>query len=79
MAGNDIRVGSDVLVRAALADEFAETSGLYFDNDKDRFASPHRDALDPKKCQEVIGAIEATLVDNRGGNWASRTAGPKSP
>jgi hypothetical protein len=79
MAGNDIRVGSNVLVRAALADEFAEASGLYFDNDKGQFFPPHRDARDPEKCQEVIGAIEATLVDNRDGNWASRTAGPKSP
>jgi NAD(P)-dependent dehydrogenase (short-subunit alcohol dehydrogenase family) len=79
MAGNDIRVGSDVLVRAVLADEFAEASGLYFDNDKGQFASPHRDALDAKKCQEVIGVIEATLVENRGGNWVSRTTGPKYP
>ena len=78
VAGDDIRVGSDVLVRAALADEFAEASGLYFDNDKGHFSSPHRDALDATKCQEVTGAIEASLVDNRRGNRASRTAGPKS-
>ena len=61
MAGNDIRIGSDILVRAALSDEFAEASGLYFDNDKGRFASPHRDALDPQKCREVTRVIEAVL------------------
>ena len=61
MSGNDTRIGADILVRAALSDEFAEASGLYFDNDKGRFASPHPDALDPQKCQEVIGIIEAVL------------------
>ena len=79
MAGKDIRVGSDILVRAALADEFAEASGLYFDNDKGRFASPHADAVNPKKRQEVIGVIEATHFENRGGNGASRTTRPKTP
>jgi NAD(P)-dependent dehydrogenase (short-subunit alcohol dehydrogenase family) len=79
MAGNDIRVGSGILVRAALADEFAEASGLYFDNDKGHFASPYADALDPKKCQEVIDVIEATLFENRGGKGASLASRPKSP
>ena len=63
MAGNDIRVGSDVIVRAALADEFAEASGLYFDNDKGRFASPHPDALDQKKTERVVRVIETVLAD----------------
>ena len=59
MAGNNIHIGSDILVRAALSDEFGESSGLYFDNDEGRFASPHPDALDPRKCQAVVDAIEA--------------------
>ena len=63
MAGKDIRIGVDILVRAALSDEFAEASGLYFDNDEGRFASPHPDALDPKKCQDVVRAIEEVLVE----------------
>ena len=62
MAGNDIHIGSDILLRATLSDEFAEASGKYFDNDKGRFAPPHPDALDPQKCQEVIRAIEAVLA-----------------
>jgi len=60
-AGKDIHIGSDILVRAAISDEFAEASGLYFDNDKGRFASPHPDALEPQKCREVIGVIEAVV------------------
>ena len=57
MAGNDIQVGADILVRAALADEFANASGKYFDNDKGRFASPHPDALDQEKSEEIVRVI----------------------
>ncbi len=63
MAGNDIQVGADILVRAAVADEFADASGKYFDNDQGRFASPHPDALDPQKCQEVVRTLEAVLAE----------------
>ena len=62
MAGKDLHIGSDILIRAALSDEFAEASGLYFDNDQGRFASPHPDALDTQKCREVIRVIEAVLA-----------------
>ena len=61
MTGHDIRIGADIIVRAALSDEFAEASGLYFDNDMGRFASPHPDALDLAKCREVVRTIEAIL------------------
>ena len=62
VAGGDIDIGAEILVRAALADEFAAASGLYFDNDICRFASPHPDALDPQKPREIVRAIEAILV-----------------
>ena len=62
MAGKDIRIGAEILVRAALSDEFAAASGLYFDNDKGRFASPHRDALDRKKTERVVRVIETVLA-----------------
>ena len=62
VAGGDIRVGAEILVRAALADEFEAASGLYFDNDKDRFASPHPDALDPQISLKIVRVIEAILV-----------------
>ena len=48
VAGKDIRIGAEILLRAALADEFATASGQYFDNDSGRFASPHPDALDDR-------------------------------
>ena len=63
VAGNDIRIGADVLIRAALSDEFETASGLYFDNDSGQFASPHPDALDPQKSERIVHAIKAVLLD----------------
>lgn len=63
MAGHDIGIGADILVRLALADEFDNASGKYFDNDAGRFTSPHADALDPQKCEAVVRTIEAVLAE----------------
>jgi NAD(P)-dependent dehydrogenase (short-subunit alcohol dehydrogenase family) len=60
--GGDIRIGADILRRAALEDEFAAASGQYFDNDSGQFTSPHPDALDQGKSQEVIRMIETVLA-----------------
>jgi NAD(P)-dependent dehydrogenase (short-subunit alcohol dehydrogenase family) len=61
MAGNDIRIGAEILVRTALSDEFASASGKYFDNDIGSFTSPHPDARNPQKSEEIVRAIEAVL------------------
>ena len=61
IAGKDIGVGADILVRAALSDEFAEASGQYFDNDAGDFGPPHPDALVPAKSEAVVEAVEAIL------------------
>ncbi|MEM7291894.1 MAG: SDR family NAD(P)-dependent oxidoreductase [Pseudomonadota bacterium] len=61
MPGNDIGIGSDILVRAALSDEFANASGRFFDNDSGQFASPHPDALDPEKNAALVEKIEYVL------------------
>ena len=63
MAGKDIGIGADILTRAALSDEFETATGLYFDNDVGQFASPHSDALDPQKSQEMVRVIETVLVE----------------
>lgn len=62
VAGGDIRIGADILLRAALADEFAGASGDYFDNDNGRFVRPHPDALDPGKSENVARVIETVLA-----------------
>jgi len=65
VAGADIQIGAEILSRAALEDEFANASGQYFDNDSGRFAPGHRDALDPRKCEEIVHAIETVLTEMR--------------
>jgi len=60
-SGKDLQIGVDILVRAALSDEFSSASGLYFDNDKGAFSAPHPDALDPSKIKAVTEKIESIL------------------
>ncbi|MEM8492765.1 MAG: SDR family NAD(P)-dependent oxidoreductase [Pseudomonadota bacterium] len=61
MQGKDISIGSGILLRAALDDEFAHASGQYFDNDRGKFADPHPDALDPAKSSVVVAKINDLL------------------
>jgi NAD(P)-dependent dehydrogenase (short-subunit alcohol dehydrogenase family) len=63
VAGGDLRIGAEILTRAALSDEFAAASGQYFDNDSGRFASPHPEALNPQKCEEIVRVIETVLAE----------------
>jgi len=62
VAGGEIRIGTEILTRAALSDEFATASGQYFDNDSGRFGSPHPDALDQRKSERIVRVIEAVLA-----------------
>ena len=61
VAGNDLRIGADILTRAALSEDFAGATGRYFDNDSGRFAAPHAHALDARKSADVVRVIEETL------------------
>ncbi len=63
VAGGDLSIGADILTRAALADEFAEATGQYFDNDRGQFASPHPDALDVAKTAKVVDVLEQVLTE----------------
>lgn len=62
IAGNDIGIGADILVRAALSDAFEGKSGAYFDNDAGDFGPPHPDAMDDAKARAVTNAVEAVLT-----------------
>ncbi|WP_028116602.1 SDR family NAD(P)-dependent oxidoreductase [Ferrimonas senticii] len=64
IAGNDLRLGADILVRAALADEFADAHGRYFDNDAERFANPHPQAMSSANNQALIDTIEQWLAQH---------------
>jgi NAD(P)-dependent dehydrogenase (short-subunit alcohol dehydrogenase family) len=61
MPGKDVQIGVDILVRAALSEEFADASGKYFDNDSGKFSRPHSDALDARKVEKVAQVITDTL------------------
>ncbi|EFO33058.1 oxidoreductase, short chain dehydrogenase/reductase family protein [Roseibium sp. TrichSKD4] len=57
VAGSDIGIGADILIRASLSDEFSNASGKYFDNDSGAFAQPHPDALNAAKVAVVVDTI----------------------
>jgi NAD(P)-dependent dehydrogenase (short-subunit alcohol dehydrogenase family) len=58
VAGGDVQKGADILVRAALSDEFKNAFGRYYDNDRGAFADPHADALSPHKTAELIRQLD---------------------
>ncbi|MGB1258398.1 MAG: oxidoreductase, partial [Thiolinea sp.] len=61
-AGHDINIGADILVRAALSDEFAEASGQYYDNDAKCFNAPHAEALNATKAAALLQEMEGVLA-----------------
>ena len=65
VAGNDLGIGADILVRAALSEEFADASGRYYDNDNKRFADPPPDALNQHNNEQVATAIDQLLATRK--------------
>jgi NAD(P)-dependent dehydrogenase (short-subunit alcohol dehydrogenase family) len=61
IAGNDINIGADILLRTSLDKKFTDASGLYFDNDVGQLAEPHVDALDDQKCEVLVKTMERLL------------------
>ena len=61
--GKSLQIGADILVRAALSDDFSEASGQYFDNDIGQFSAPHPDAVNPEKIAEMTQAIDTVLTN----------------
>ena len=61
VAGNDLSIGADILIKATLDESFADKSGAYFDNDSRRFAAPHGAAQDPEHCRAVMHGIEKLI------------------
>lgn len=46
--------GSDIIYALATSDEFANSTGQYFDNDQGQFNQAHTDAYDAAKIQDLI-------------------------
>lgn len=61
LAGNDLSIGSDILVAAAISSEFTDANGLYYDNDSHAFAVPHSFAAVQSNCNGVMVAIESLI------------------
>ncbi|USZ48776.1 SDR family NAD(P)-dependent oxidoreductase [Halomonas sp. DN3] len=61
VAGNDLSIGVDILVRAALSEEFDNAGGQYYDNDGKGFSSPHAHAMDDGRCRRLVEAMEEVL------------------
>jgi NAD(P)-dependent dehydrogenase (short-subunit alcohol dehydrogenase family) len=59
--GKDINIGANILVHLAIQEKDLAISGKYFDNDSGQFTSPHENALNEKKCSQLISAIESIL------------------
>ncbi|WP_171098064.1 SDR family NAD(P)-dependent oxidoreductase [Ruegeria sp. HKCCD7255] len=58
LAGNDMNIGADILIDAALGERFADASGAYFDNDSGAFADPHATARDKNHAADVMNTIK---------------------
>lgn len=69
--GGDLKLGADIFCRAALSDEFKDATGLYFDNDAERFAPPHPDALNNAKNQQLVDTLDSVLAQLKLGNAAA--------
>ncbi|MEM9222240.1 MAG: SDR family NAD(P)-dependent oxidoreductase [Pseudomonadota bacterium] len=57
VAGNDLRIGAELLVRIATSDSFDGASGRYYDNDRGSFAG-----LDRIQATSVTSAIDDLLA-----------------
>ncbi|WP_347860816.1 hypothetical protein U0355_08880 [Salimicrobium sp. PL1-032A] len=62
MDGHDISIGADILCRAALSEEFADASGMYYDNDAEAFGDPHPGAYDEDKCQALMRKLDEIIA-----------------
>ena len=60
--GNDLNIGADILVDAALSDDFASATGQYFDNDAGRFGNPHPAAADQRHVDTVMAALNEIVA-----------------
>ena len=64
IAGNDISIGANILVRLSLEEGLEPFSGQYFDNDQGKYSAPHPEGENLEKSEKVIEAIKQVLADN---------------
>jgi len=62
VAGKDLRIGADILCRAALDPEFDNAHGRYFDNDLGQFAALHAQAADEEQREGLIRSLDEIIA-----------------
>ena len=62
IAGNDISIGSGILVELALGEGYDAHSGQYWDNAAGRFGPPNAAAKDPGHVTDVMAAIQRLVL-----------------
>lgn len=62
VAGNDIGIGANILIEAALSDRFAKATGRYFDNDSGQFAALASPDIMATEGQRVIKLMDEILA-----------------
>jgi len=58
IAGNDLSIGAEILVRASLSQSFKDASGKYYDNDAKQFSAVTENV---EKNEQLITTIDAIL------------------
>lgn len=53
--------GATILYDLAVSDQYKNSTGLYFDNDKGTFGNAHKDAYDLEKIQTLLALTEDVL------------------
>ncbi|WP_170576091.1 SDR family NAD(P)-dependent oxidoreductase [Ruegeria atlantica] len=61
VAGNDLNIGADILIDAALGDRFSNASGAYFDNDGGVFSDPHSAAFNIDHATDLMSTLQAII------------------
>ena len=61
--GNDINIGSDILVRFVNDPEYSKRTGGYFDNDSGGFAPMHETATDDAFIDELIKGLDQIIAE----------------
>lgn len=59
--GYDLSIGAEILYRAALSEEFADKSGMYYDNDYQVFSNLHPFALNKANRLELIKTMDEVI------------------
>lgn len=62
IAGHDLNIGADILIRAALSEDFATASGRYFDNDNGVFGPIQANTSEAASVMQALADITGLSV-----------------